>query len=183
MKTNEENGRFAGPGELRIVRNLPGPIERVWEYLTDADKRGRWFAGGPMEPRKGGKITLRFRHKDLAPQETPPAGYEKYHDPGASMEGVVTRFEPPHVLAYTFGGPDSEVTFELTEQGENVRLVLIHRAKGEDLDYMADFGAGWHTHVSHLLALLEGAKAPPFWPEHTRLKAVYAKIRAGAGKA
>jgi len=37
---------------IRVIRGqLPGPIERVWEYLTDPDKRARWFAGGPMEPR------------------------------------------------------------------------------------------------------------------------------------
>jgi uncharacterized protein YndB with AHSA1/START domain len=183
MKTNEENGRFISPSELRIIRLLPGPIERVWEYLTDPQKRSRWFAGGPMEQRKGGKMTLHFRHKDLAPRETPPEPYAKFHETGVSMDGVVTRCEPPHVLAYTFGSSgDSEVTFELSEQGKNVQLILTHRARGEDLPEMADFGAGWHTHIAHLVALLEGAETPPFWPMHTGLKAVYEKFRIEAQK-
>src|ERR1700733_13906179 len=66
MKNNEQYGKFTGPAEIRIVRTLPGPIERVWEYLTDSEKRSRWFAGGPMEPRQGGKLTLNFRHINLA---------------------------------------------------------------------------------------------------------------------
>ena len=49
MKANDQHGKFTGPAEVRLVRTLPGPIERVWEYLTDPEKRSRWFAGGPME--------------------------------------------------------------------------------------------------------------------------------------
>ncbi|HZZ17831.1 MAG TPA: SRPBCC family protein [Opitutaceae bacterium] len=181
MKANEENGQFTKPSELRIIRILPGPIERVWDFLTDPEKRSRWFAGGPMEQRNGGKMTLYFHHKNLAPQETPPEPYAKFHDPGASMEGTVLRCEPPHLLSYTFGSSgDSDVTFELTEQGKNVMLVLTHRSRGEDVPDMGDFGAGWHTHVAHLVALLEGDKAPPFWPMHASLKPVYERLRAAA---
>jgi hypothetical protein len=134
-----------------------------------------------MEKRKGGKVELYFHHKLIAPTETPPEAYQEYHDPGASMEGVVTRFEPPRVLAFTFGSSgDSEAIFELTPKGREVMLVLTHKARGEDLPHMADFGAGWHTHVAHLVALLEGAPPPPFWPVHTRLKAEYEAFRVAA---
>src|SRR5215211_7035252 len=102
MKINEQHGQFTGPAEVRLVRTLPGPIERVWSYLTDPEKRARWFAGGPMEPRAGGKLTLNFRQANLAPDETPPEEYKQHHDPGHSMEGIVTRWEPPRVLAFTF---------------------------------------------------------------------------------
>jgi len=33
---------------IRFQRLLPGPIERVWAFLTESDKRGRWLASGPM---------------------------------------------------------------------------------------------------------------------------------------
>ena len=56
MKANEQHGTFTGPAEVRLVRTLPGPIERVWEYLTDDEKRARWFAGATIDSRKGGKI-------------------------------------------------------------------------------------------------------------------------------
>lgn len=180
MNINEQQGKFTGPAELRIVRTLPGPIERVWEYLTDPEKRARWFASGPMEQRKGGKVTFHFQHKNIAPDETTPEEY-KQHESGHSMTGTVTRCEPPRVLAFTFGSDgESEATFELTPQGSQVLLVLTHRATGGDLPYMADFGAGWHTHLTHLIALLEGAPRPPFWPLMVTLKPDYEKLRIAA---
>jgi hypothetical protein len=97
------------------------------------------------------------------------------------MDGVITRFDPPRALGFTFGSSgDSEAIFELTPQGKNVLLVLTHRARGEDLPYMAEFGAGWHTHVAYLLARLEGVPPPPFWPTHRQLRADYEKLRIAA---
>jgi uncharacterized protein YndB with AHSA1/START domain len=181
MKTNEQPGHFTSRAEVRIVRTLPGPIERIWEYLTDPEKRARWFAGGPMEPRPGGKFALKFRHKDLVPDETPPEEYKQYHETGHEMEGIITRWEPPHVLAYTFGSTrESEVTFELTAQGKNVLLVLTHRAQPGDVPYMTQFSSGWHTHLAHLMAVLENAPRPPFWSLHATLKAEYEKLHAAA---
>jgi uncharacterized protein YndB with AHSA1/START domain len=177
MNINDQPVQFNGPAEVRLVRTLPGPIERVWEYLTDPEKRARWFAGGAMEPRAGGKMTLHFQHKNIAPDETPPDDFKQYHDPGETMPGTVLRWEPPHVLSYTFGD-DSDVTFELTPQGKNVLLVLTHRSRPGDQPYMAGFATGWHTHIAQLIALLEGAPQPPFWPMHTRLKADYEKVAA-----
>ena len=43
------------PSEIRFQRLLPGPIETVWSYLTDARKRGEWLASGPMDLRVGGQ--------------------------------------------------------------------------------------------------------------------------------
>lgn len=34
-------GTHSEPNTLRLERVLPGPIERVWEYLTDSEKRAR----------------------------------------------------------------------------------------------------------------------------------------------
>ncbi len=181
MKANDQPGQFNGPAEVRLVRTLPGPIERVWKYLTDAEKRARWFAGGPMEPRQGGKLTLRFHHINLAPDETPPEQYKQHHYDGSAMDAVITRWEPPRVLGFTFGGGgESDVTFELTTQGENVLLVVTHRGRGGDLPYMAEFASGWHTHLAHLIAQLQGTPVPPFWAWHTRLKAEYEQLRAAA---
>src|SRR5688572_9936146 len=132
MNTNEQPARFPAPGEVRLVRTLPGPIERVWNYLVDPEKRARWFAGGPMEPRKGGKVELVFRHANIAPDETPPEEFREFHDPGATMPGTVLRWEPPRVLSFTFD-ENSEVTFELTPEGGQVQLLLTHRARGSDL--------------------------------------------------
>jgi len=177
MKANEQHGTFNGPAEVRIVRTLPGPIERVWEYLTDDEKRARWFAGGTIEPRKGGKMELFFLHKTIAPGETPPEQYKKVQETGFKMPGTVLRWEPPRVLSYTFDD-DSDVTFELTPEGKQVVLVLTHRSRGDDIPSLSGYASGWHAHFALLIALLEGNPRPPFWATHQRLKAEYEKLRA-----
>jgi uncharacterized protein YndB with AHSA1/START domain len=175
---NEQLGQFTKPGEVRIVRTLPGPIDRVWSYLVDPEKRARWFAGGPMEPKQGGKVELFFHHKNIAPNEVPPEDHKQVQDPGFKMTAKVLRWEPPHVLSYTFDD-ESDVTFELTAAGKAVQLVLTHRSRGTDLPFLSGYASGWHTHLAQLIALLEEKPRPPFWPMHAKLKPEYAKVMAG----
>lgn len=51
---------------------------------------------------------------------------KQVHEQGFTMPGTILRWEPPRVLSYTFD-EDSDVTFELSEQGKEVLLVLTHR--------------------------------------------------------
>jgi uncharacterized protein YndB with AHSA1/START domain len=158
---------------VRFERVLPGPIERVWAYLTEPDKRARWLAAGPMELRVGGRVALTFHNSELSPRAEPPP--EKYADCAekSGFEGRLTRCEPPRLLSYTWGaGQDSEVTFELTPRGEDVLLVLTHRRLG-DRATMVSVGGGWHTHLGILADRLEGREPRPFWSTHARLEAEY----------
>lgn len=173
---NDDHAQFPAPGEIRIMRTLPGPIERIWTYLTDPEKRRRWFAGGPMELRPGGKMELIFQHKNISPDETPPAEHSCHHDGAESMPGTILRCEPPHVLSYTFS-TNSDVTFELIPQDDKVLMILTHRSRGEDLSSLGGFASGWHTHLSILIAQLEGTPPPLFWATHARLKSEYEKLR------
>ncbi|MBI3694310.1 MAG: SRPBCC domain-containing protein [Acidobacteria bacterium] len=75
-----------------VERLLPGPIERVWEYLTKPDNLAAWLAAGEIELRVGGRVELRF---DV--QEAPDR-----RKAGAVIRGVVTRCEPPRALAYSW---------------------------------------------------------------------------------
>ena len=177
MKINEQHGTFTTPAEVRLVRTLPGPIERIWEYLTDPAKRARWFAGGVCEPVAGGKNDLVFKHKNLSPNEEPPENYKQMNDEGLKMPSTILRCEPPRLLSYTFDDA-SDVTFELTPQGKDVLLVLTHRARGEDIPSIPGYASGWHTHFAMLTALLKGTPPPPFWATHKRLKEIYAKTYA-----
>lgn len=177
MKPNNDSpGKFTAAGEIQFQRLLPGPIERVWEYLTDPEKRGRWLATGPMELKPGGKVQLTFKHGDLTPHaEVTPQKYE-----GACaqpMHGRILRCEPPHLLSYTWGedsGGESEVVFQLTPQGREVLLHLTHRKLG-DRSLALSVAAGWHVHVEILIAKLEARTPPPFWSTHAELEADYEK--------
>jgi uncharacterized protein YndB with AHSA1/START domain len=168
-----EFGVVTAPGSLRFERLLPGPIERVWAFLTESDKRATWFAGGALEPRVGGKMELFFKHANLAqPGEAVPEKYKQAHDPGIRAMHEITRYEPPRLLAFTWAGPASEVTFELTPQGDKVRLVLTHERLA-DRDAMRNVAGGWHSHLTLLADRLEGRASGPFWPLVTRLHAEY----------
>jgi uncharacterized protein YndB with AHSA1/START domain len=47
---DDEYGEVREPRTFRIERLLPGPIERVWSYLTESEKRRRWFGAGQVVP-------------------------------------------------------------------------------------------------------------------------------------
>jgi len=172
----EPYGAVTGPGEVRIERLLPGPIERVWAYLTESEKRGRWFASGPMELKPGGKLELIFHNSQLSHHNEPtPEKYQKYE--GYKSTGEVTRCEPPRVLTFLWGeekGPPSEVTFELSPRGKEVLLVLTHRRLASRGN-MVGVSGGWHIHLAILSDILHGVPPRPFWSNHAKLEAVYEK--------
>lgn len=182
--TNLKSGEWIAPGEVRFVRLLPGPIERVWDYLTDSEKRARWFAGGPMEQRAGGRVNFRFHHKNLSPNEKPPEKYREVHHPGVDMIAEVTQCDPPRLLSFTWEsdtpGASSEVIFELTPVGEDVQLVLTHRKLGSDAE-RANVSGGWHLHTAILFAELSGSTPPPLWTAHSQLEEAYGKRLENAG--
>src|SRR5262245_47251223 len=122
-----EYGMVTEPGTVRFERLLPGPIERVWAYLTESEKRGKWLASGEMELRVGGRVELKFHHADLSPHVEPiPDKYKQYEN-GHISYGRIIKCEPRHLLSFMWGeesGKDSEVTFELTPHDGQVLLVL-----------------------------------------------------------
>jgi uncharacterized protein YndB with AHSA1/START domain len=166
-----EYGVVTERGTVRLERLLPGPIERIWAYLTEPEKRAKWLAGGPMELRVGGAVELRFLHADLSAEKAVPDRYKRM-ERGHTLRGRVTRCEPPRVLAYTWGEDGSEVTFELTPRGEEVLLVLTHR-RLPDRKGMVSVAGGWHTHVGILEDVLHGREPRGFWSTHARVAAEY----------
>lgn len=182
---NDIPAQFTAPGELRLARLLPGPIERVWAYLTEPDKRATWLARGPLEAKAGGKVTLEFHNSKLsAPGDTIPAKYAANCQDGCNFTGCVVRCEPPRLLVHTWGeadGTETEVTFELAPKGGRVQLTLTHRKLGTDRAVLTSVSAGWHTHVAILIARLEDKPAPSFWATHTALEAECEKRLANAG--
>jgi uncharacterized protein YndB with AHSA1/START domain len=174
----DEQGQNAGelgaviePGTFRIERMLPGPIERIWAYLTDSEKRQTWLAAGPMELRVGGQVALRFRFSELSAEETPQDRSDE-----CMVNGRVTRCDPPRLLSYSWGdGPGaSEVTFQLSPRGGQVLLVITHRRLG-DRGTMVNVASGWHTHLGILLDRLDGRAARPFWATKVGMEAEFEK--------
>jgi len=171
-------GNLVGADAVRFERLLPGPIDRLWAYLTDPDKRSRWFAGGPMELCVGGQVELVFRNAQFAADDDPPPPKYAAYTVEGRMHGHVVACEPPRLLAYTVSesdGEESEVRFELTPRGKDVLLVLTHR-RIATRDALLGFSGGWHAHLCILRARLLGEQPAGFWRTHTRLEAEYGRL-------
>lgn len=177
---HEEYGTTTGPGAVRIERYLPGPVERIWAYLTESEKRRKWLAAGEMELRVGGSVEHHFVHSELSAEQHPSAKHEGFRE-GHTIFGTVLRCDPPRVLSYTWGHGhgDSEVTFELEPRGDEVLLVVTHRRLRSHPE-MSSVAGGWHTHLGLLMDHLEGRPPRGFWSSHAAVEAEYARRLAGA---
>ena len=160
------------PGTVKLERLLPGPVERVWAYLTESDKRAKWLAAGEFDLRVGGRVRLEFDNARLPndPGFKPDA---KRAGPG-QYEGVITRLEPMRVLAHTWmwDGGNTEVSYELTPRGKEVLLVIVHR-RLEGRDLQAAVMGGWDVHSGILEDILKGVAPRPFWKTHAQLEKEY----------
>ena len=173
-----EHGTLIGRDSIRFERLLPGPIERVWAYLVEPDKRALWLAGGPMTLAPGGAVALQFRNAELSRNDDQaPEKYRAIENCG-NAHGKVVACEPPHRLVFTWGdapnmtaSESSEVEVVLATEGDRVRLTLKHRRL--EPDAMSGVGAGWHTHIGILQDRMEGRQPRPFWRTHTTLEAEY----------
>ncbi len=167
-----EQATFIEPGTVKMERLLPGPVERVWSYLTDGDKRAQWLAGGAFDLRVGGAIKLEFDNSKLPNDEE---GLAKHPGTGIhSFTGTITRLETNRVLAHTWlwGDKETEVTYELTPKGKDVLLTIVHQRL--DRETAKNVTGGWDVHSGILADLLRGEKPRPFWTTHDQLTPQYA---------
>ncbi len=143
---------------VRLVRDLPGPIERVWAFLTDPKLLARWLSDGIVADRIGGEVRFAM-----------------------GAEGRVTAYEPPHVLEYTWNEPklargpifDTVVRWELAAAGNRVRLTLTHKrlSRAEAIKH----GAGWHAFTDRLSASADGREPPDIVERFAQLQDEYGK--------
>ena len=170
-------GELLDEGTVRFERLLPGPIERVWSYITESEKRARWLCGGDVETSVGGQVDMHFHNVSLSSDDDIPRP-EKYRDRPEKMSfsGKVTRCEPPYFLEHTwkFGEENSQVCYQLQEQDDRVRLVLIHRRLTSS-DTVLSVSAGWHTHLNILADVLEGESLRPFYKMQTQYEMEYSE--------
>jgi uncharacterized protein YndB with AHSA1/START domain len=141
------HGQLKRAAMVQFERVMPGPIERVWEFLTDPKRLPGWFGEGTIEPRVGGAVNLM----------------------GGHFRGVVTQWKPPRHLTYTINVfnpgeaeshyPESYLTLELEPRGSEVVLRLTHLPV---LDRFEKQNAmGWHTFLDMLDAAVRGEPAEP----------------------
>lgn len=161
-------GVLTEPATLTIQRLLPGPIERVWAYLTESDLRRQWLAAGETGAAAGAPVELIWRNDELTdPPGQRPAGFAEEQ----RMQSRITEFDPPRKLAFTWQG-SGDVSFELAPKGDQVLLTVTHRSLA-DRETMLMIGAGWHMHLDILVARTTGQQPEPFWDGWSRLRKEY----------
>lgn len=114
-----DHGVVLDPTSICFTRILPASVDEVWAFLTESGK------AGPLAGlRRHGSARGRRRHAAFRPRRpvlgggTRARGLQAYEN-GVTTQGVITRCEPPRLLAFTWGGSPghpSEVTFELSPQ-------------------------------------------------------------------
>ena len=66
MTVAQTHGTLVEPTVLVIQRWLPGPIERVWAYLTQSELRRQWLASGEMPLEADAPFELVWRNDELS---------------------------------------------------------------------------------------------------------------------
>jgi len=161
-------GVLSQPDTLTIQRLLPGPVERVWDYLTQSELRRQWLAAGEMALAVGAPFEFTWRNDELTdPPGRRPAAHSEEH----RMQSRITELDPPKKIAFTWAD-SGDVSIELAPIGTKVLLTLVHR-RLPDRPHLVGVSAGWHLHLDLLAARLGGDATEPFWDGWSRLRAEY----------
>ncbi|MEU9227442.1 SRPBCC family protein [Streptomyces massasporeus] len=125
-----------GRPAVRFSRVYDHPVDRVWQFVTDADELERWFPSrAEIELRPGG--TVRFSGDPHMEDST----------------GRVLAVDPPRHLVFEWGG--DELRFDLEETGEkSTRFTLTNVLDTQDS--AARNGAGWEVCLAALDARARG---------------------------
>lgn len=167
---DDNYGLLTEPATLTIERLLPGPITRIWSYLTDGELRRLWLAAGAMEEKVGAPVDLVWRNDELTdPPGARPEGFGDEH----RMTSEIVEIDAPHLLSISWGSTGG-VTFTLAEQGDEILLTIVHK-RVEDPTVLLNVSTGWHSHVDVLEARLRGTTPTPHWNNFAQLRAVYAE--------
>ncbi|MFJ8668101.1 SRPBCC domain-containing protein [Streptomyces sp. NPDC093600] len=151
---------------LRFVMPLPHPMVRVWAAVATPEGLPRWLcAADPLEPRLGGRVSLRWP------------------DGGTAVSGRVTAWDPEFVAEYTVEPPYGRIRFHL-EHGEDGGAGTVLRFTNEvrgTWELKLDRLAAWHDSFERLVEALEGrpvdgAAWSPERREH--LRELYARDEA-----
>jgi uncharacterized protein YndB with AHSA1/START domain len=168
MTTIDAYGALTEPATFTIQRLLPGPVQRVWAYLTESDLRRQWMAAGEMQMKADTTFEFVWRNNELTdPPGQPPAGFSEEH----RMQCRITEIDPPHRIAFTWGSTGG-VSFDLEPRGGKVLLTVTHR-RVTDRSVLLNVSSGWHMHLDVLVAVMAGRQPEPFWDGWSRLKADY----------
>jgi uncharacterized protein YndB with AHSA1/START domain len=148
-----------GSTQVRFVRRLSHPVDRVWQALTDPAELRKWWGETELDLVAGGRFALRWRNTD---QEGDVA----------TLDGTIDKVDPPRLLEITAAwgstgsddpGAATTLTWELEPEGDHtiLRFTNTVSAPADDLST----AAGWHLHLDALATVLAGGEVDIAHPE------------------
>ncbi|MFF4504388.1 SRPBCC family protein [Streptomyces sp. NPDC001401] len=128
-----------GRPAVRFSRTYDHPVERVWQFVTDADELAQWFPSrADIDLRPGG--TIAFSGDPNMPKST----------------GRVIAVDEPRHLSFEWGG--DELHFDLEElDDKRTRFTLTNVLQAADT--AARNGAGWEVCLAALDAKARGERS------------------------
>ncbi len=131
---------------------IKAPVAKVFEALTTVEGvAGWWTRDTTGESKAGGRMNVRFQS---------PTGAEI-----GKMEFELAKLDPGEVRWCFTSGPEewlgTDVTFELSQEGEQTLIVFGHRNWREPVEFMAHCSMKWATFLLSLRDLLETGKGKP----------------------
>lgn len=166
---NELLAQVTGTGAVRRLQvqlHIAAPIQSAWSAITDSDGLDRWWIGGTVEKRVGGRIIL---------------------DDGTAVNGTVTACAEPYVFEFTWNDHPSRAThpalihaatrsllrFDLIEEGDGTLLSFVQYLPPAEI---AAAAAGWHQLIiERLKSYLESGEVPEHEARFADLKLQYEK--------
>ncbi|WP_328430856.1 SRPBCC family protein [Streptomyces sp. NBC_00453] len=125
-----------GRPAVRFSRIYDHPIERVWQFVTDAEELAHWFPSrAEIDPRPGGTIT--FSGDPHMPEST----------------GRVLALDEPRHLSFEWGGDELRFDLEALDD-KRTRFTLTNVLQAADT--AARNGAGWEVCLAALDARARG---------------------------
>ena len=129
----QRDGRF----ELRFVRELSHPVEKVWEAVTTPAGLAAWFPFDVVGERATG-ASLRFVFRE---------------GEGDPFIGSMVEYTPRSAMELTWED-DETLRLELAPSGSGCVLTLVNRF--DEIGKAARDAAGWHACLDALEASLAG---------------------------
>jgi uncharacterized protein YndB with AHSA1/START domain len=130
-----------GRYELRFVRPLSHPVEKVWSAITSPEGLRAWFPFD-IEGSRATGAPLRFVFRE---------------EEGEGFEGRMVEFTPMSAMELCWED-DETLRLELAASDAGCVLTLINRF--DEIGKAARDAAGWHACLDELEASLAGEPAP-----------------------
>ena len=149
------------------IRTTP---EQLWRGLTDPACTRRYWGGVAWESDWAAGSPLVLKLADKGVTVTDPAQVVLESDPYRRLSYAWHSFTPEWAAAYEVdeehrakiaAEPRSKVTFEIEQEGEFVRLLVVHDGFAPESAIMPGISQGWPRILSSLKSLLETGEPLP----------------------